>query len=99
MLRFLLPAAALLLTAAAQPTPLQPPSSPEDPYIWLEEIEGERALAQVREWNKETEDLLTAWPGYEQYRRRALAILNDEQQIAAPIHPDRDSAGRWPSRR
>lgn len=76
LLRFSLSAAALLLAAAA-------PAS-DDPYLWLEEIEGERALAQVKEWNKATEDLLTTSPNFEQYRARARAILDDEQQIAAP---------------
>ena len=76
MLRPALAAAALLLAAAA-------PAS-DDPYLWLEEIEGERALAQVKQWNKATEDQLTGTPGFEQYRSRARAILDDEQQIAVP---------------
>lgn len=56
----------------------------EDPYLWLEEIEGPRALAQVREWNAATEALLTASPTYEPNRARALAILDDKAQIATP---------------
>jgi len=76
--RFLLPAAALLLAAAAAP------AATDDPYLWLEEIEGKRALDQVKEWNAATERLLTADPKYEDYRRRALAILDDKEQIAAP---------------
>jgi prolyl oligopeptidase len=71
--------AALLLTTAAAP-----PADSEDPNLWLEEIEGERALAQVRTWNAATEKLLSASPGYEQDRARARAILDDEQQIVLP---------------
>jgi prolyl oligopeptidase len=56
----------------------------EDPYLWLEEIEGPRALAQVREWNAQTEAILTAPPTYERNRARALAILDDQAQIALP---------------
>jgi prolyl oligopeptidase len=56
----------------------------EDPYLWLEEIEGERALAQVKAWNQATEDQLAKDPKFDDYRSRALAILNDEQQIAMP---------------
>lgn len=56
----------------------------EDPYLWLEEIEGPRALAQVRTWNAQTEAILTAPATYERNRARALAILDDEAQIAAP---------------
>lgn len=72
----MLPAAALLLAGAA--------AQSEDPYLWLEEIEGERALTQVKAWNKATEDILTKSPGFEQYRARARAILDDQRQIAAP---------------
>jgi len=75
--RFLLPAALLLLAAAA-------PAASDDPWLWLEDIEGERAIAQVKEWNKATEDQLTRDPKYEDYRSRARAILDDEQQIATP---------------
>ena len=77
MLRLTLPAVALLTVAAA-------PAAVEDPYIWLEEIQGERALTQVKEWNAETESVLTKAPRFEEYRSRARAILDDEQQIAAP---------------
>ena len=77
MFRFALPAAALLLAGAAAP-------AADDPYLWLEEIESERALAQVKQWNKATEDLLTKSPRFEEYRARARSILDDEQQIAVP---------------
>lgn len=55
-----------------------------DPYLWLEEIEGRRALDTVREWNGDTEKLLTRDLRYDNDRRRALAILDDEAQIAMP---------------
>ena len=77
MNRFLLPAASLLLLAAAAP-------ASDDPYLWLEEVEGKRALDQVKEWNAATEGLLTRDPKFESYRQRALAILDDKEQIAAP---------------
>lgn len=76
MRRVLLPFALLLVAAA--------PAVADDPYLWLEEIEGPRALEQVKAWNAETEAALTAMPGYEQYRTRARAILDDERQIAMP---------------
>lgn len=69
-------AAALIGTAAlAQAT---------DPYLWLENITGAKALQQVKAWNAETEAALTKTPGYEEHRKRALAILNDPRQIAMP---------------
>ncbi|HEX8573537.1 MAG TPA: prolyl oligopeptidase family serine peptidase [Allosphingosinicella sp.] len=86
MNRFLLPASLLLLAAAA-------PASSDDPYLWLEEIEGKRALDQVKEWNSATERLLTADPKYESYRQRALAILDDKEQIATPDQLIGDKVG------
>ena len=71
-------AAAVIATAAAAQ------STADDPYLWLEEINGDRAVAQVKQWNAATEELLTTSPAFETYRKRALAILDDEQQIAAP---------------
>jgi prolyl oligopeptidase len=56
----------------------------EDPYLWLEEIEGTRALDQVKAWNKVTEDLLQKDPKFASYESRARAVLDDEQQIATP---------------
>jgi prolyl oligopeptidase len=55
-----------------------------DPYLWLENVEGAKPLAQVKQWNAETEAVLTKMPGYEEHRQRALAMLNDPQQIATP---------------
>lgn len=74
----LLPLAALALVAAAAP------AADTDPYLWLEDVEGARALAQVRAWNDETERVLTGDPRYEEDRRRARAILDDDAQIAEP---------------
>ncbi|WP_233222153.1 prolyl oligopeptidase family serine peptidase [Allosphingosinicella deserti] len=89
MHRFLLSAAALILTAAAAPASrpagtVPASASADDPYLWLEEVEGPRALAQVRDWNRATEDLLTQDPKFADYQSRARAILDDEQQIATP---------------
>jgi prolyl oligopeptidase len=56
----------------------------EDPYIWLEEIQSERALAQAQEWTERTEADLSRMAGFDAWRDRALAILNDERQITLP---------------
>ncbi|MEH3047090.1 prolyl oligopeptidase family serine peptidase [Sphingomonas adhaesiva] len=55
-----------------------------DPYLWLEAVEGQRALQQVGAWNAETEAALTRTPRFEQDRARAKAILDDAAQIAQP---------------
>ncbi len=65
-----------LMTIAAAPA--------ADPYAWLEDIEGARALGQVKAWNAETEAVLTRDPRYAGDVQRARAILDDEAQIAMP---------------
>jgi len=71
-------AATVLCTAAIAQ------NAADDPYLWLEEIDGARAIAQVKQWNTATEALVAKGPVFEQYRKRALDILDDEQQIAEP---------------
>ena len=56
----------------------------DDPYIWLEEIQGERALAKVDQWNADTEAVLTAQPEYPLAKAWAKQILDDTRQIAMP---------------
>lgn len=73
----LLGAAAALGLIAAAP-------EPADPYLWLEDIQGARALDQVKAWNAATEKTLEAQPGFDAYRTRARALLDDEAQIAEP---------------
>ena len=74
-------AAALIFTAA--PIAAQE-SDAEDPYIWLEEIQGERALAKVDQWNADTEAVLTAQAEYPLAKAWARQILDDTRQIAMP---------------
>ncbi len=53
----------------------------DDPYRWLEDVEGERALAWVRERNAESEGLLTARPEYAPIRQQLLDVLNSKERI------------------
>jgi prolyl oligopeptidase len=55
-----------------------------DPYLWLEEIEGAKPLATVKQWNAATEAALEKIPGFEARRGRALQLLNDPNRIAMP---------------
>ena len=56
----------------------------DDPYLWLEEIEGAKPLATVKQWNAATEATLEKIPGFEAHRQRALQLLNDPNNIAMP---------------
>tara|TARA_R100000306_G_scaffold24985_1_gene28080 strand:- start:2914 stop:5034 length:2121 start_codon:yes stop_codon:yes gene_type:complete len=76
-------ALAAALVFAAAPIAAQE-SGAEDPYIWLEEIQGERALAKVDQWNADTEAVLTAQAEYPLAKAWARQILDDTRQIAMP---------------
>jgi prolyl oligopeptidase len=56
----------------------------DDPYVWLEEVEGTKALDWVKARNKESQDLLEAAPNFRAHEQRAMAILNDTRRIAYP---------------
>ena len=57
----------------------EPP--PQDPYLWLEDVQGERALAWVRERNAESEGVLQARPGFETLRAQLREVLDSKEQI------------------
>ncbi|MBL8345659.1 MAG: S9 family peptidase [Rubrivivax sp.] len=57
------------------------PRDTEDPYLWLEEVQGERALAWVRERNAESEAQLRADPGFDALRAQLREVLDSRGQI------------------
>jgi prolyl oligopeptidase len=81
----------LLLTAClAWTTPLMAndlsktstaPAPADDPYLWLEDVGGERALAWVRERNAQTERVLQAEPGFDELRGALREVLDSREQI------------------
>jgi prolyl oligopeptidase len=82
-----LPTTAGAQDAAAATTPAAAPAAaaaPDDPHAWLEEVEGERALAWVDEQNRRTLPVLTAMPEYQQIYDRTLEILDSKEKIPAP---------------
>lgn len=56
-------------------------ASPEDPYLWLEEVHGERALAWARARNAQSQAALEAVPVFQGNRDKLLAVLNNRDQI------------------
>lgn len=74
----------LVLAIAAALPAVSAPVASDDPYLWLEDIEGPEAIAQVEKWNAATDTLLRADPRFEPDRVRARAILDDGSQIATP---------------
>ena len=54
---------------------------PVDPFLWLEDVQGEAALAWVRERNAESQKLLMARPEYAPTRERLLQVMNSKERI------------------
>ncbi|AKS42452.1 prolyl oligopeptidase family serine peptidase [Wenzhouxiangella marina] len=59
-------------------------ASPEDPFLWLEEVESEQALDWARAQNERSEGRLQSHPLFEPLHQRYLEILNSEDRIAYP---------------
>lgn len=57
----------------------------EDPFLWLEDVEGERALNWVREHNAASRTLLEAEPGFAETRQSLQAILDSKERIPAVV--------------
>ena len=53
----------------------------DDDHLYLEEVEGERALAEVRDWNERSLNRLKADPRYERFYQDALDILQSKDRI------------------
>ena len=56
-------------------------SVPNDPHLWLEEVQGEKALAWVRERNAVSTAQLQAQPVFADNRSKVLAVLDSRDQI------------------
>ncbi|KQW86524.1 prolyl oligopeptidase family serine peptidase [Brevundimonas sp. Root1279] len=91
----LLASTALSSAAMAQTTPA--PAAPSeasgggfassdatDPYLWLEEVEGERAMAWVKEHNERSLGVLRGDPRYETLHQQALEIVQSRDRIPSP---------------
>lgn len=86
--------AALLMTGAvpalAQNTPAPAAaegfaqSDASDPYLWLEEVEGERAMEWVRAHNARSLGVLQGDPRYETLHQQALALVESRDRIPSP---------------
>ena len=59
-----------------------------DPWLWLEDVDWDRALNWVRARNAESERELTALPGYAPLRARLKTILDARDRIPYVGHHD-----------
>ena len=65
-------------------TQSRPDPSGDDPYLWLEGVEDEKALAWVEENNAESLGYLQNLDTYQPLYERNLAIYNSDDRIAYP---------------
>src|SRR5690349_11622139 len=56
-------------------------ATPDDPYIWLEDVSAPRAMDWVNSHNAKTQAVLEADPRYRQYYNEALAIAQANDRI------------------
>ncbi|HEU4814177.1 MAG TPA: prolyl oligopeptidase family serine peptidase [Xanthomonadaceae bacterium] len=68
-------------TADADAEPATAAAMPADPWLWLEEVEGEKALDWVRARNAVTEAELASTKEFKQLESDILAILDSEAKI------------------
>ena len=61
-----------------------PAQEDPDPYLWLEEVEGERALDWVEDQNAATLAALAGSAVYDSIYRASLEILNSQDKIDYP---------------
>ena len=61
-----------------------PAAAADDPYLWLEEIESDRAMQWVRTHNDKSLGVLQGDPRYAQLHAEALRIVEATDRIAVP---------------
>jgi prolyl oligopeptidase len=73
--------AASLALAACASSSTQPQTAATDPYLWLEEVEGERALAWVHEQNNRSLPVLENDPRYPALLNAALEVAQSRDRL------------------
>lgn len=63
--------------------------TPEDPFRWLEAVNGDRALAWVAAHNERTLSELTAQPVFDSIYNKTLEIYRAQERISTPEVRDR----------
>ncbi|MEU3726228.1 prolyl oligopeptidase family serine peptidase [Streptomyces sp. NPDC031705] len=66
-----------------------------DPYLWLEDVDGEAALSWVRERNAETVAALTTAPGFKVLEREVREVLDDGGRIPYVVRRGRHLYNFW----
>ncbi len=71
--------------AAISPDRLTPEAvKAADDFLWLEEVNGQRAMRWIADQNRKTEAVLKGDTRYEAFRKEALAILTAQDRTPSP---------------
>jgi prolyl oligopeptidase len=87
VLAALLASTSMTSVSMAQTAPSAPAfatSEASDPYVWLEDVEGERAMAWVKAHNAHSLGVLQGDPRYEPLHQQALTIVQARDRIPSP---------------
>ncbi|HTP39310.1 MAG TPA: prolyl oligopeptidase family serine peptidase [Steroidobacteraceae bacterium] len=84
----------LMITAVANAAQPATPAF-QDPYLWLEDVDGARAMDWVREQNARTTAVLDVDPHFAPFYRDALALAEAKDRIALPSQLDRQIYNVW----
>ena len=71
----------LFMTIGSAAANAQQVATADDPYIWLEDVSGQRAMDWVNSHNAKTQKVLEADPRYQQYYKEALDIAQAKDRI------------------
>jgi prolyl oligopeptidase len=74
----------MMIGLVAMAVPAASAAPPADPNLYLEQVDGARALRQVKAWNAATVTALEKQPGFADYRSKAFALLSTNEKIAEP---------------
>ena len=75
---------ALALILSALKSPAAVPATPNDPFLWLEQAHGERAMQWVQAENAKTDAVLTRDPRFNSLFHDAKVILEAKDRIPEP---------------
>lgn len=76
-------AAAILMTMNSSSAGAQQDASTNDPYLWLEDVSGKRAMDWVEEHNAKSRSVLESDPRYAGFYQQALALYQAEDRVPA----------------
>src|SRR5438876_342965 len=57
------------------------PEAPADPFLWLEDVTGDKPLSWVKEQNAVSQRELEGSPNFEPIRQRLLSIMDSKERI------------------